>query len=133
MKNHVTVLAALFIAFGFIGLLIALALFFGLAGIGWASGDLDAVVVLSTIGTIVGGIVGVTALPTFIAGFALLREKPWARIFATIVCALNIFNIPFGTALAIYGFWVLTRPEVVRLYDGALPPNEMLEASAPPA
>ena len=132
MKNHVTVLAALFIACGFIGLLIALGLFFGLAGIGWVSGDLDAVVVLSTIGTIVGGLIAVTALPTFLAGFALLREKSWARIFATIVCALNLFNVPFGTAIAIYGFWVLTRPEVVRMYDGALPPAVM-ETSAPTA
>lgn len=121
MKNHLTVLAALFIASGFLGLMIALGFFFGLAGIGWASGDIDAVVVLSMIGTLLGGMIGIMALPTFIAGIALLRERPWARIFATIVCALNIFNLPFGTALAIYGFWVLTRPEVVRMFDGAVP------------
>lgn len=131
MKNHVTVLAALFIACGFMGLLIALALFFGLAGIGWFSGDLDAVIVLSTIATIIGGLVAVTALPTFIAGFVLLRGNSWARIFALIVCALNIFNVPFGTALAIYGFWVLTRPEVVRMYDGAEPSMETMEPAAP--
>lgn len=125
MRNHVVVLAALFIACGFIGLVVALGLFFGLAGIGWASGDFDAVVVLSTIGTIVGGMIGITALPTFIAGIVLLKEKTWARIFATIVCALNIFNVPFGTALAIYGFWVLTRPEVVRMFDGAVAIEKM--------
>lgn len=133
MKNHVTVLAALFIAFGFIGLLVALGLFFGLAGIGWASGDFDAVIVLSTIGTIVGGLVGITALPTFIAGFVLLQGKSWGRIFATIVCALNLFSLPFGTALAIYGFWVLTRPEVVRMYDGGVPDVQAMEPSAPTA
>ena len=129
MRNHVIVLAALFIALGFLGLLFACALFFGLAGIGWASGDFDAVVVLSTIGTIMGGLIGITALPTFIAGIVLLQEKSWARIFATIVCALNIFNLPFGTALAIYGFWVLTRPEVVRIFDGAVA-IEKMEPSA---
>ncbi|MBW3671041.1 MAG: hypothetical protein KY432_05140 [Acidobacteria bacterium] len=131
MKNHVTVLAALFIACGFMGLLVALALFFGLAGISWASGDFDAVIVLSTIATIVGGVVAITALPTFIAGLVLLRGNSWARIFAIIVCALNVFNIPFGTALAIYGFWVLTRPEVVRMFDGADPSVEMMEPAAP--
>lgn len=130
MRNHVTVLAALFIACGFLGLLFALGLFFGLAGIGWASGDFDAVIVLSTIGTIIGGAIGVTALPTFIAGIVLLQDKTWARIFATIVCALNIFNVPFGTALAIYGFWVLTRPEVVRMFDGAVDIEKMEPSAA---
>ncbi len=133
MKNHVTVLASLFIAFGFIGLLIAFGLFFGLAGIGWASGDFDAVVVLSTIGTLVGGLIAITALPTFIAGFVLLKEKSWGRIFATVVCALNIFSVPFGTALAIYGLWVLTRPEVVRMYDGAVAVSPPMDPISPTA
>lgn len=119
MNNHVTVLAALLIACGFFGLLIAAGLFLGLTSIAWISGDFDAVVVLSTIATLIGGLIGITSLPTLIAGIVLLKRKSWARIFAMIVCALNVFNVPFGTGLAIYGFWVLTRPEVVAMFDGA--------------
>jgi hypothetical protein len=31
--------------------------------------------------------------------------------------ALELFSIPFGTALGIYGFWVLLKPETEQLFN----------------
>ena len=41
----------------------------------------------------------------------LILGKSWAKVVVLIVSALNILNFPLGTALAIYAFWALTRPE----------------------
>jgi hypothetical protein len=35
-----------------------------------------------------------------------------------ILSALHLFNVPFGTALGVYGFWVLLSPETEALFRG---------------
>jgi hypothetical protein len=37
-------------------------------------------------------------------------------MLAIVVSALHLINIPFGTALGIYGLWVLLSPEAQRLF-----------------
>jgi len=49
----------------------------------------------------------IVSIPSVIAGIGLYCFKSWARLLAIIVSALHLLNIPFGTALGIYGFWVL--------------------------
>jgi hypothetical protein len=61
----------------------------------------------------------VISLPGLIAGIGLLQFKPWARILAIIVSALDLIHIPLGTALGIYGFWVLLSRETEMLFSGA--------------
>lgn len=124
MNQHVTVLGALLIAFGIFGLVVGGFVFFLLTGIGWMSGDTDAVFVLSAIGSMVGFFFLLASLPSLIGGIALLRRAVWARILVLIVAGLNLLNFPIGTALAIYAFWVLTRPDVMRELENrpAAPP-----------
>jgi hypothetical protein len=56
------------------------------------------------------------SLPGLIAGVGLLQFKPWARILAIIISALDLFGFPFHTALGIYGLWVLLNRETEQLF-----------------
>lgn len=43
--------------------------------------------------------------PNFIAGYAILKRKPWARIAGIVAAVFSAMNIPFGTAAAAYSLW----------------------------
>jgi hypothetical protein len=43
------------------------------------------------------------------AGRGLRRREHWSRPVALILSLINLFVVPFGTALGIYAFWVLLR------------------------
>jgi hypothetical protein len=49
----------------------------------------------------------------------LLRKQSWARILVLFVSAIDLFNVPIGTALGAYSIWVLLQPETVSLFEGA--------------
>jgi hypothetical protein len=57
------------------------------------------------------------AAPLTIAGLGLLRTQGWARTLATVICALEVINFPFGSILGAYGLWVLTSLEVEPLFE----------------
>jgi hypothetical protein len=59
----------------------------------------------------------VLSLPGIIAGIGLLSFKPWARILTIVVSILDLLNIPFGTALGVYGLWVLFNDDGARLFE----------------
>ena len=116
MKTHITILGWLNIADGAITLLIGVLAFMFLTGIGFASGDLEALPILALIGTTTGMFMSALALPSLLAGFGLLREKNWGRILAIIVSFFNLLWFPIGTALGIYGLWVLLRKEATEYF-----------------
>jgi hypothetical protein len=43
------------------------------------------------------------------AGRGLRRREHWSRTVALLISLINLLIVPFGTALGIYGFWVLLR------------------------
>ena len=53
------------------------------------------------------------AIPGIIAGIGLVQRRPWARVLALVVGAIGLLDIPVGTALGIYTFWVLMRDEAI--------------------
>ncbi len=126
MRDHVRTLAYLHIVFGALGLLaalIVLLIFGGIAGIVGAAadpGDAEAfrvaIPVLGIIGSAICAIVALLSIPGIIVGVGLLKLRPWARIVGIVLCALNLLHVPFGTALGIYGLWVLLKPETERLF-----------------
>ncbi|MBA2260741.1 MAG: hypothetical protein H0W18_17785 [Acidobacteria bacterium] len=128
MQTHVKVLAVLFIALSAMGVLAALALIavFGVsAGILGASGDADAAVALPIIGltgTALVIFILVLSLPGLIAGWGLLKFRPWARILAIVLCAIHLINIPFGTIMGVYGLWVLLNNETERMFGPSTSP-----------
>jgi len=65
----------------------------------------------------IGTLVLLKAACGFFAGWGLLRREPWARMLTIVLSFLALFNIPFGTALGIYGLWVLSPAESEREYE----------------
>jgi hypothetical protein len=43
------------------------------------------------------------------AGRGLRRREHWARPTGLLLSLINLLIVPFGTALGVYGFWVLLR------------------------
>ena len=117
MHKHVTVLGALYIAFGILGLIAAIVVFVAVAGGGWLSRDHDVVAITTTIAVLIGGFLTLLSIPAIVGGAGLMKHAPWARILVLILGVINIFNIPFGTVLAIYTLWVLLNDETARMFS----------------
>ena len=115
MKNHITILGALYIAFGLQGIVAAAIVLLAVGGGGILSGEPDVVWITSTVAIGVACLLFVLSLPSVIAGIGLIRHKAWARIVALIVGAFYLLCIPFGTALAIYTIWVLMQDETTKI------------------
>jgi len=56
-------------------------------------------------------------LPSFIAGYAMLKHKPWARMASIIAAVMETMSFPIGTAVAIYSFWFMFSEAGKGLYD----------------
>jgi hypothetical protein len=130
MTTHVKVLGVLYIVLSSIG--VCAALFLALA-LGTASGIVgqtaspeDAAVALPVIG--LAGTAFVVfllalSLPGLITGIGLLKLQPWARIAGIVLAAINLINIPIGTALGIYGLWVLLNRDTEPLFGRVVSPT----------
>jgi hypothetical protein len=120
MKKHINLLGLLYLIYGALGLvslLIMLALF--LVGSGLAAADNPrAGLVIGTLGAIVVLITALASLPNVFAGYGLVKFRNWGRILALILSFLNLPAFPLGTALGIYGIWVLLHGETVRIFQG---------------
>jgi F0F1-type ATP synthase membrane subunit a len=119
MEKHITAVAALHIGLSILGILIGAFIFVILTAIGFASRDEDALAVLAAIGTIVSIFLFVLSVPGIIGGIGLLKRKEWARILILVVSAIDLINIPIGTALGVYSIWVLVNDETVKLFSAA--------------
>jgi hypothetical protein len=132
MEQHVKVLGVLYIVLGALGILAAvgcLVLFGGLAGITKVASESDpdaliGVTVLAILGIGLFIFIAVLSIPGIFAGLGLLKFRSWARILTIILSALNLLNFPFGTALGVYGLWVLLSRETEALF--ASPPPSSL-------
>jgi hypothetical protein len=116
MEKHVTIVAALRIAFSALGILAAVIIFLAVVGGGLISGDSDAMRVTAIVGPSIALVLVLVSLPGIIGGIGLLRYKQWARILVIILAILGLFNIPIGTALGIYTLWVLFQDETAQLF-----------------
>jgi len=115
MKSQIELVGILHTVYSGIGILIAIACFVLLSGIGWFSGDPTALGILTVVGSVIAVFLTIVSVPGLIAGIGLLRRRPWARILAIVVSCLDLFNIPFGTALGVYTFYVLMNDEAIQL------------------
>lgn len=115
MKPHLHLLGILQVIWGAMGLLLGvsmLMLALGAIAIGWASpgeelaaGITAVAFVVFAVALLAGG--GANAW----AGAAIGRRTPAGRLATLWLAVLNLFVLPFGTALAIYAFWVLLHNE----------------------
>lgn len=125
MRDHVKIVAILNIALGCLGILAGVAvlvIFGGLAGVASVSSlnrdQAAAVPILGAIGIGVAVFLFVLSVPGVIGGWGLLKFKPWARILMIVISALNLLHFPIGTALGIYGLWVLLNEQTRMVFEG---------------
>ena len=117
LDKHVKILSILFIAYGTIKIIIGLVIMNILSMAGDLSGNTDAMRITSIIGDSVGGLLMILSIPSIIGGIALYKRQAWGRILALVLCFLSLISIPFGTALGIYGIWVLLNDESKELFN----------------
>jgi len=120
MDQHIKILAILRITLGALGALAAvvcLAVFGSIAGLVGTVGvqqDPDAMIgawIVGVIGAALFFFIAILSIPSIVAGYGLLHRRQWARILTIVISALDLFNVPIGTALGVYGFWVLLSAE----------------------
>jgi len=117
MKQQVTLVGGLHIGFGILGLIGALAIFFGFQFLLDLVGeDPVAEKVLSYVGNSIAMIVLFFSSLGVIGGIGLFSYRPWSRILVIIVSAMNCLNVPIGTAKGVYSIWVLMQPETIELF-----------------
>ncbi|HEU5100106.1 MAG TPA: hypothetical protein VFU22_13855 [Roseiflexaceae bacterium] len=121
MNQHVPILGWLYVVGHAIFLAIGAFVFLLLIGLAPVTGEAEAMWVLTLVGTTVGLLMAVLGLPGVIAGYGLLRRKPWARTLAIVVGILNLINFPVGTAIGLYTLWVLTQPAATEYFAAPAP------------
>ena len=123
MRAHLHLLSILQLVWGAIALLLGLSMLLlalGAVAIGVAgSGDQVAAAVTAVAfgvfaaALIVGGVVNGWC------GTALRRMQASGRMTMLVVSVLNLFVLPFGTALAIYAYWVLLHNDTRAMFESS--------------
>jgi hypothetical protein len=113
LKEHVTILGALYIAFGIQGILAGLIVLVSTMGGGLLSGEANVIAITSTVGIAISLLLFVLCVPGVAGGAGILKRRPWARVFVLVLGCLYLPCVPFGTILGIYTIWVLTKPDAI--------------------
>ena len=76
------------------------------------------------------------AVPSLVAGYAILKRKSWARIAGIIGSIIAGMNVPLGTALCVYTLWFLFG-QGAHMYNASSlsshEPYSLRDATAPSA
>lgn len=126
MRPHLHLLGILQVAWGLLGLLLGvstLLLAVGAVAIGMTRPEARVVAGVTTmmfaifsVALLAGGAANAWA------GRALRRKQPKGRTAVLWLAVLNLFVLPFGTALGVYAFWVLLHNESRMVFvDGTGP------------
>jgi O-antigen/teichoic acid export membrane protein len=116
MEKHVTLVAAINIGFGFLGIFIGLVTLVALIGAGIISQDPEAMKITTIVGVSVACFLILTSIPEIIGGFGLLKRKSWARVLVMIIAVIDLMFIPIGTLIGIYALWVLLNEDTAKLF-----------------
>jgi hypothetical protein len=118
MKKHVTVVGAIHIGFGVLGLIGALVVYFALTfAKGFVENSEIPATVLTFLAISLPLLIGFLSTLGLVGGIGLLSYKNWARILIIVVAALGCLNIPIGTLKGVYSLWVLMQDATVRLFN----------------
>ncbi len=120
MKKHVTIVGAIQIGIGILGLIGAVGTFFALrfamtmAGV---DGDNTGVVVIRFLSVSLPILILFLSTLSLVGGIGLLAFKPWARYLVMVVAALGCLFIPIGTLNGVYALWVLLQDDTLKLFE----------------
>jgi len=116
MEKHVTAVAVLHIALSSLNLLAAIIVFLAVVGGGIISGDQEAMIITTGVGSAIALILILLSAPGIIGGIALLKWQSWARYLVLALGFVNLLHIPLGTILGVYTIWALMKDETVTLF-----------------
>jgi len=119
MRPHVHLLALLQLAWGAMGLLLAASLLLlavGAGAIARTADDAWTATVTALLFVVFAAALAVGGWANAWAGRAIRQHRAAGRTGALGLSVLNLFVLPFGTALAIYTFWVLLHNEARALF-----------------
>lgn len=123
MTRHIDLLGVLY--FGAAGIGVVLALAFLSLGVGAATiagevttdaGQLAARLTAGTLFTF-ALVLSVWSAVQVWTGRGLRERRPWARHGGLVLAVLNLFILPFGTALGVYTLWVLVHQQARREFE----------------
>jgi hypothetical protein len=118
MKKHVTVVGAIHIGFGILGLMLALATFFVFTFLIGVVGNEDVpIAIFKFLRISLPLLFGFLSTLGRVGGIGLLSHQSWARYLVIVVAALGCLNIPIGTLKGVYSLWVLLQDETVKLFE----------------
>jgi len=118
MKKHVTMVGAIHIGFGLLGLIGAVAVFFALNfARGFVEGEEVPNMVLKFLSLSLPLLIGFMSTLGLVGGIGLLSHLPWARYLVIVVAALGCLNIPIGTLKGVYSLWVLLQDDTVKIFE----------------
>jgi hypothetical protein len=118
MKKHVTVVGAIHIGFGILGLIGAIAVFVALNfAKGFVQSEEIPTMVLGFLALSLPLLIGFMSTLGLVGGIGLLSFAPWARYLVIVVAALGCLNIPIGTLKGVYSLWVLLQDETIKLFN----------------
>lgn len=117
---HIDLLGRLYVVAGWLALLVSLSLVsLGLGAFGLAGPDGPdvptslAAAVFFGLAVLFAAWAGVLAL----VGWAIRAHRGWARLAALVLAVVNLFVIPFGTALSVYTAWVLLQADGKQAFE----------------
>lgn len=130
MRDHIKIVGILNIVMGSITALVGVVILLmmgtiagfvaasisSLDGTNYQNGAIAAPIV-ATIGVALAIFFLALGLPSILGGWGLMHYRPWSRILMIVVSVFHLFHIPLGTALGVYGLWVLLSDESRRLLE----------------
>ena len=116
ISKHITILSLLLIVLDSFKLVLGISLYVGIPFASSFIPDYDAASMVGGIGEGIGLVVMLLSIPGIIGGIGLINYKKWSRLLALIICVFKLLSIPFGTALGIYGIWVLMQDDAIDIY-----------------
>jgi hypothetical protein len=117
MRQHLQILAAIYLGMGAVGGVIGLIVFVAVAGGGLLSGDPTAMTITTIVGASIALFFLLMAAPAIAAGIGLYKYRSWSRPLAMVLGFLLLWFVPIGTAIGIYTLWALLQPETAQLFE----------------
>ncbi len=118
MKKHVTVVGAIHVGLGILGLIGAVGAFLVFTLLLGAVGDeKEAKIIFTILRISVPILLGFMATLGLVGGIGLFSYQAWARYVVLVVAALSCLFIPIGTLSGVYAIWVLMQDDTVKLFE----------------
>ncbi|MDQ1524077.1 MAG: hypothetical protein QOE47_2001 [Pyrinomonadaceae bacterium] len=119
-EDHNKALGICHLAYGGLSALMMLVMLFFFSAVMFAvPGDDAPVGIFMLVMTFILFISFIITLPSFIAGYAILKHKSWAKPASIVAAVLEAMSFPLGTAIAVYSFWFMFSDAGRAMYDKA--------------